>query len=329
MTIMGRLSGAWKRDAYEKVQRFCKLRLQGELSEDKIAKELGFRSPEVMHMQLKRWGLSGPLVDDGRTGGAGKRQRKASTSGGVKELPAAGQVERLFRADFKRLTYYLDQIPDLREHLQGQLYASISWVGEDWEEYYRDEYTEEGWKAICQDFGEDPAQEAFRVPISPYIHHGAGPEPWEGLALLIAMHALMHERVDRLVSALHPDPASVNLAELHKRKGRDDATQDGMVAELKRAARKLAVIVRGGQVKTGQKSGVVAPEEIQIALMVVRLTKEGLSAEEIYHRLKECRLLDEQGRYWVRPEHEEFVRKEKYTSDDLKRHQKLDLSPPD
>jgi hypothetical protein len=74
---------------------------------------------------------------------------------------------------------------------------------------------------------------------------------------------------------------------------------------------------------------VVPPDEVRIALPVRRLTKEGLSAEEIFHRLKEWRLLDEQGRYWVWPEHEEFARKEKYTIDDLKRHQKLDLSPPD
>jgi hypothetical protein len=140
----------------------------------------------------------------------------------------------------------------------------------------------------------------------------------------------MHERgVERLVSALHPDPASVNLAELHKIKAKDGATQNGLVTEFKSAAAKLAVTVRGGEVKTGQKSGVASPEEIQIALTVRRLTEEGLSAEEIYHRLKECRLLDEQGRYWLWPKHEEFARKERYTLDDLKRHQKLDLSPPD
>jgi hypothetical protein len=146
----------------------------------------------------------------------------------------------------------------------------------------------------------------------------------------------MHERgIDRLVTALHPDPASVNLAELHKIKGKDGvkgkdgATQNGLVTEFKRAAAKLAVTVRGGEVKPGQKPGVAHGEEILIALMIGGLTKEGLSVEEIHHRLKECRLLDEQGRYWVWPEHEEFARKKQYTIDDLKRHQELDLSPPD
>jgi hypothetical protein len=140
----------------------------------------------------------------------------------------------------------------------------------------------------------------------------------------------MHERgIDRLVTALHPDPASVNLAELHKIKGKDGATQNGLVTEFKRATAKLAVTVRGGEVKPGQKPGVAHGEEILIALMIGGLTKEGLSVEEIHHRLKECRLLDEQGRYWVWPEHEEFARKKQYTIDDLKRHQELDLSPPD
>jgi hypothetical protein len=61
-----------------------------------------------MRIQLKNWGLSGPLVDNDRTGGEVERQRKASSSGAVKELPAVGQVEHLFRADLRRLTYYLD-----------------------------------------------------------------------------------------------------------------------------------------------------------------------------------------------------------------------------
>lgn len=120
-------------------------------------------------------GVIGSFGDDDRTGGEGERQRKARSSGEVKELPAAGQIEHLFCVDLKRLTYYLDEIPTLREHLQGKLYAWFSWVAKDREESHRDEYTEEGWKAVCQNLGEDPAQEAFSVPILPYIHHGAEP----------------------------------------------------------------------------------------------------------------------------------------------------------
>ncbi len=309
----------------------------GAFSEDEIAQELGFfdssgaPSAQVMYERIQEWDLPNWLTkpDGTAEGTETTEERKASSSGDVKKLPAARQAEHLFRADLYRLTRYLDEIPDLREQLQGRLYAWYSWVGEDWEEHRRDEYTEEGWKQVCEDFGEDAAQEAFRVSILPYIHRGAGPTPWEGLALLIVLHALMNENVGRLVSALHDDPASVNLAELYKRKGKDGATQDGVVTELKRAAAKLAVSVRGGEVKSGQKSGVVPPDEIPIALAVRRLTKEGLSAEAIYHQLKESRLLDEEGRYWFHPEHEEFARKKKCTFDDVKRHQELDLSPPD
>jgi len=277
-----------------------------------------------MRIQLKNWGLSNSLVDSD----VNEKRRKARDSGDEERLPASARAERLFRADFHLLTYYLNQMPELREHRQGKLYVSSSWVGEDWEEYRRDEYTEEGWKQVCEDFDEDAAQEAFRVPISPYIHRGAGPTPWEGLTLLIALHALMNEKVDHLVSALHDDPASVNLAELHKRKGKEGAKQDGAVTELKKSAAKLAVTVRGGEVGPGTKSGEVYPSEMTIALTVKRLTKEGLSREEIHRELKEQRLLDDKGRFWVQPKHEEFARKEKYTIDDVKRHQDLDLSPP-
>jgi hypothetical protein len=62
--------------------------------------------------------------------------------------------------------------------------------------------------------------------------------------------------------------------------------------------------------------------------MVRRLTKEGLSPKEIYNRLKNYRLLDEQGQYWVWLEHIEFAGKKQYTLEDLKRHQRLNLSLP-
>jgi hypothetical protein len=338
-TSMPRLSDEALRQRLRKLRKLWDLRAQGTLSEDQIAQELGFTdgsgapSARVMYERLQEdWDLPNWLTkpDDMSESIETIKERKASTSGEVKELPAAGQAEALFRADLKRLTSYLDEISELKEHLQGKLYASFSWVGEDWEEHWREEYTEDDWKRVCQDFDEDPAQEAFRIPISPYIHHGAGPTPWKGLTLLIVLHTLMHERgVDYLLSALHPDPASVNLAELHKVKKKDGAAQNGVVTELKRAAAKLAVIVRGGEVKRGKKGEVVPFYEVRIALAVGSLTKEGFSAEEIIHQLKECRLLAEQGRYYVWPEHEELARKEKYTIDDLKRHQELDLSPPD
>lgn len=199
---MVNLSGAGQRDAYEKIKQYCSLRLEGNLGENEIAEELGFRSPETMHIQLKNWGLSGPLVDSGMTEDAGEKRRKASSSGDMEELPAAEQTQRLFRADLKLLAHYADQISELKEHLQGELFVSSSWVGEEWEYYRRDEYTEERWQKLCEDFDVDTAQEEFRIPISPYLHHGAGPTPWEGLVCWIAVHALMNESIDSLIRAM-------------------------------------------------------------------------------------------------------------------------------
>ena len=213
------LSGAGRRDAYEKIKQYCSLRLEGNLGENEIAEELGFRSPKTMHIQLKNWGLSGPLVDSGMTEDAGEKRRKASSSGDMEELPAAEQTQRLFRADLKLLAHYADQISELKEHLQGELFVSSSWVGEEWEYYRRDEYTEERWQKLCEDFDVDTAQEEFRIPISPYIHHGAGPAPWEGLVYLIAIHALMNESIDSLIDALHPRPREVDREKLYARKG--------------------------------------------------------------------------------------------------------------
>lgn len=59
---MSSLPGTWRRQAYLRIKRFCELRLRGDLSENDIAEELGFGSHEAMRIQLKNWGLSGPLV---------------------------------------------------------------------------------------------------------------------------------------------------------------------------------------------------------------------------------------------------------------------------
>jgi len=333
---MARLSDDARLERFHKLRILFDRRLKGTVSEDQIAQELGYvdgsgaPSAQVMYERLQEdWGLPNWMLNpDGMVEGAETtKERKASSGGDVKKLPAAEQAERLLRADLRRLTYYLDEIPDLKEHLQGKLFVSSSWVGEDWEEYYREEYTEDDWKRVCQDSGVDPAQEAFRISISPYVHRGAGPTPWEGLTVLITLHALMNEDLDRFVDALHDDPASVNLEELYKRSGKDGATQDGVVTTLKKAAAQLARIVRGIESRRGQKHGKVLRLEVEIALAVQELKEKGHSAEEIYRQLKEWRLLDEEGKAWVEPKHGP-ARKEKYTLDDVKRHMKLGLLPP-
>jgi hypothetical protein len=245
------------------------------------------------------------------------KRRKASSSGDAKRLPDAEQAERLFRADLMLLTHYMDQIPVLREHLQGELLVSSSWVGEDWEYYRRDEFSEEEWRRLCDEQGEDSTEEIIRTPISPWVHHGAGPAPWEGLTLLIAMHALIRGEVGRLVDALHPRPDEADRGNLWKRLHDE---KHGLVGK----AVSLAKEVRGIKVRRGRQQGMIASFEMNIALTVRNLKEEGLSEEEILRELKERRWLDEEGKYWVESENEP-ARKEKYTPDDLQRHIKLGL----
>lgn len=318
---MESLSGAWRRGAYEKVRQLCDLRLEGTHSEEEIKKKLEFGSLEAMHTQLKNWGVSGLLTNTDETVDTGNKRRKASSSGDAKGLPNTKQAERLFRADYMLLTHYMNQIPALREHLQGNLRVSSSWVGEDWEYYRRDEFSEEEWRRLCDEQGEDSTEEIIRTPISPWVHHGAGPAPWEGLVLLIAMHALMRGEVDRLVDALHPRPDEADRGNLWKRLHDE---KHGLIGK----AVSLAKEVRGIEVKPGRQQGVIAPFEMNIALTVRNLKEEGLSTEEIFRELKEQGWLDEEDKYWVESENEP-ARKEKYTLDDLKRHIKLGLLPPD
>jgi hypothetical protein len=97
-----------------------------------------------MYEQLKAWGLPDSVVyadgvgertetqnqhkapDTGNT-----KERKARSTGDEEELPSAGRAVGLFRRDLERLTYYLEELPGLKEQLQAERFVSSFWVGED------------------------------------------------------------------------------------------------------------------------------------------------------------------------------------------------------
>ncbi len=111
-------------EAYRKIGQYCGYRLDGTLSEDDIAKKLGFLSDEVMHKQLRNWELPDWMMGAEEPKDEG-RGRKARSSGEDVELPLAVAAEQLFRDDVERLNRYLAELPFLQEHLQGELFMSL------------------------------------------------------------------------------------------------------------------------------------------------------------------------------------------------------------
>lgn len=300
----------------------CYLRGKGTASEDQIAQKLDFADEdgapltEAMYERLEAWGLPGWVVrprgeekrtrDVGRRGGEGKKVRKARATGDVEELPPAGRAVALFRQDLERLTYYLRELRGLKEQLQAERFVSSSWVGEDWDVYYKTDFSQKQWEELCERHGEDPSTEAIRVPIYPINPLGASPTPWEGLVTLIAVHAIMYETVDNLIEALHPDPSSVDVAELYRKRG--------VVDTLRTSAENLAKTVRGGKVREGHHPGEISYVDQWVAwFLITPLAKNGYSDKQIHALI--CKKSDSLG--------------EEYTVDDVARLRKLHLPPPD
>jgi hypothetical protein len=117
-----------------------------------------------------------------------KKERKARDTGDTKDLLSAGRAVDLLRQDLERLTYYLDRLPGLKEQLQAERFVSSFWVGEHWEYLPKSEFSEEGWKELCESYGEDPNVKELRFSIDPIKPQGASAAPWESFIPLIALH---------------------------------------------------------------------------------------------------------------------------------------------
>jgi hypothetical protein len=290
---MDKLSGEEKKEALLTVASLCVLRGEGAAEEDHIAQQLGFVDETgaplrgAMYERLADWKLPGWIVypDGGGEQIGIKKERNVPGVGRDKgELPPAEQAESLFRKDLERLRWYVDWLEDMRERYQEEpeRWVSYWWHEDDWDTYYRSNFSEEGWRRLCEEADVDPAWESFVVDLKPSASPVAfGGAPWRGLVYLIAMDVLMNESIDPLLDELHPNPDKVNREKLYKEK-------HGLVTQLRASARELAKLVRGGKGGPGQPPRGVSPWELKVAWKMIHpLAQEGLSPEEILGKLKE------------------------------------------
>jgi hypothetical protein len=298
----------------------CHLRSNGTTPEDQIARQLDFRdaldahSVEAMYEELESWELPSWVVyphgaDERAQKEVKKREgkeRKARGTGDVEELPPAGRAEKIFRQDLERLSYYIGELSGLKEQLQARRFVSSFWVGEDSEYYDKREFSEEQWRELCEKHGEDPSVLEIRIPIDPIKPGGASSTPWEGLVPLLAMHAIMYGTVDDLIEVLHPNPSSVDKANLYKERG--------IVNFLQTYAVRLARTVRGAKVHEGQLPPGVSSVDHWVAwFLIAPLAEAGYSDEQIHAHIE--------NKYgpWER----------RYTVADVTRLRRLRLPPPD
>jgi hypothetical protein len=124
------LPGAFRKEAYWKIEALCLLRKRRTYSEHQIAEKAGFGGVEAMHHQLKTWGPTGllPLENEGevskpKVSGANP-ERKARGSSPPEEVPDARAAMGLF----KEMVDELRGTVELLEHL-SLVYQGKSFTG--------------------------------------------------------------------------------------------------------------------------------------------------------------------------------------------------------
>jgi hypothetical protein len=296
---MVRLSKSQQEEALWRVNEIHALRKKG-VSEDEIAKKLNFTSglvtnARVMHGQLKRWELPDWLVyPEGYEASRkreetseGKGERRPKKFGQAEELPRPERAEHIFRRDLKYLRLYVHFLPYLELRLQAdpQRWVTYWRVENDWESFERDDYSEEEWRQLCEECGEDPTKESIVVDLPLKVSpHWLGATPPMDLVLLIAMHALRTGSIDSLLAELHPNPDEVDREELHRRL---NDKKHGYLTNLKTSAEKIAKLVCGGQVSPGTPPPGLSYLEMKLAWDFIHpLAEEGLSNEEILQELR-------------------------------------------
>lgn len=274
---------------------FCRLRFTLGLTDTQIAREMQFRSAEMLYKQLEQdgspvCGVCGLLYPDRahREGHKDKRKKRQPGVGGggrrVK-LPDASDPRSLFRRAIEDLDEYLAFVDVEESWLEGNVEEG-QFKGKHFITHYvdrearevatREEFTDEQWKELCEEHDADPASDQVVLSFGEATAGGVGRTPSVFLTALIAAYALAHQPLTPLIEALHYEPDSVPRDELNAN-----------VDELHRVAGHLAARVRGGVVERGRGIEEIPREEHFAAWLIQGLKEEGASSdEEIHERIR-------------------------------------------
>jgi hypothetical protein len=277
------LPGATRQEAYDKIGLICVGRNNG-ISEDVLAKRVGFGGVEAMYHQLKTWGLTGLLPPEKqvetpkRRDADTKPERKAHSSDMSEAVPDVSAVADMLNNVLEELKETVKILDHFSLVYQGKRFAGSYTFDGAWV-LPRSSYSEARWRELCKENGQDPDVEYISVP-SVTSHHSteASPYPPREIVMLIAAYALAGRPIEQLLKVLYPEHSQADIEEINKLLY---ATQskDGENGLL-RTAQKLAAAVYGRKVERGAPFE-LRPEKVQLASYITQRREAGVTDEEI------------------------------------------------
>jgi hypothetical protein len=283
----------------ERVKRYLmwySLRLDDQ-PEDKILRELKhgglgeFGSLRALYQQLANdkfpvCGVCGmtPEEPDHCEKPGGRRRRAKTDTGTLVKLPPANAARDLFLDALEGLKTYVYALDIEEDWLWEDKRYITAWIDRDvYKIIHRTECSKEEWEELCEQHGANPKEtDALEGPTVESSPAGINRTPPKQLAALIAPYVfspdgLKMRPLEPLLEALHPDPAVADKELLRAK-----------IEELKKAADQVAMIVRGGTVKSGRPIEEVSRWEHFLAWYIQQLDPEGTSSdEEMLDRLRE------------------------------------------
>jgi hypothetical protein len=310
----------------DKVERYLQYYLLGrndEYEEGQVATTLGFGSCSALYEQLARDGFPVcPVCGETPAGSkhckTPRRRKPKPSDGEVVELPPARDsiplFERVagFRSDDEKPRYgfaiglhrLCEDLMHLEEELHGKRFVSNRVYRPEsappFETLRREDYSEEEWARICEEFSQPDIGEElnyYDTPDAPSMKtYGASSKaPWRGLVVLISTYLLMGRPVQPLLDVLHPDPSRFDgkqPEDEEQRKAREQLEKK--VGQLELLATQVATLIRGGTVKQSPPTEGLSGEELELAYEITEMKERGFSYDQIYERLRERELDDPQ-----------------------------------
>jgi hypothetical protein len=186
---------------------------------------------------------------------------------------------RSLQRDIDKLSHRRDYVKDGRfvsEHvLSGDR-------GEAWQTHFRNGLSDEAWREYCEEYGADPSRDQFDEQVDSVQPAGTSQTPPEPLSRLIGVYALSGYPVDLLLRKLHPDPETISAETTDKLKRHIENEKVG----LKKVARTVARLVRGGSLGPGRNTGELSPQEEDTRAFIKDRRREGASDQQILEELR-------------------------------------------